>query len=281
MAIPGVGYDRAHSTIADTSSGPSDSIWAKAPISEMTANPAKGYYIYERFLLPPVLVTPTITTQALYGNGLKAFGDTGGTILSTAGASTGRGGGLVLLTDGTDNDGLNIATMSLPFQIIRGGGDVFFEARWKVLGIAANAQGIFCGLYEQQTLTKILPIVDAGTLADANYVGFFKNEAAATFNAVYKANGVTQVTVKATAGTLVADTYVKTGFYYDDTAQILRMYVNGLQVGSDYTLASAAGTDFPNDVPLGFCFAMKNGAGAANLDTSTLNWYRAAQVTPT
>lgn len=281
MGLPGVGYDRAHSTIADTSSGPSDSIWGVAPIEEIQTTPGKGYHIFERFLLPGVLVTPTITTQAVYGNGLKAFGSTGGTILSTAGATTGRGGGLVLLTDGTDNDAISIANIALPFQIIQGGGDVFFEARWKLLGIAANAQGLFCGLIEQQTLSAIIPIVAAGTMADANYVGFFKNEAAATFNAVYKANGITQVTVKATAGTLVADTYVKTGFYYNDTAKVLRMYVNGLQVGADYSMASAAGTDFPNDVPLGFCFAMINGSGAANLDTSTLNWYRAAQVTPT
>lgn len=283
MGLPGVGYDRAHSTIADTSSGPSDSIWATAPIEEIQSTPGKGYHIFERFLLPGVLVTPTINTQAVYGNGLKAFGDTGSTILSTSGATTGRGGGLVLLTDGTDNDAISIANIALPFQIIQGGGDVFFEARWKLLGIAANAQGIFCGLMEQQTLATAIPLTAANppVVADSNYIGFFKGEAAATFNAVYKANGVTAVNIKASAGTLVADTYVKTGFYYNDTAKILRMYVNGLQVGADYTLATAAGTDFPNDVPLGFCLAMKNGSGAANLDTCTLNWYRAAQVTPT
>jgi hypothetical protein len=281
MAIPGVGYDRAHSTTADTSSGPSDSIWGTCPTSEILANPGRGYHVFERFLQPPVLVTPTITSEANYGAGLKAFGQTGGTILSTAGASTGRGGGLVLLTDGTDNDAVTIAQIALPFQIIQGGGDVFLEARWKVKTIAANAQGIFCGLIEQQTLTGTVPIADAGTMADANFVGFLKNEAAATVNATYKANGVTAVVIKSSAATLVADTYLKTGFYYNDTAKILRMYCNGLQVGSDYTLATAAGTDFPNDVPLGFCLAMKNGSGASANDTCTLNWYRAAQVTPT
>lgn len=266
----------------DTTTGPSPSIWGTCPVLEFTEDPSKGYHVFERFLLPPVLVTPTITTQALYGNGLKAFGDTGGTILSTAGASTGVGGGIVLLTDGTDNDALAIATISLPLQIIRGGGNVWFEARFKTSTITDTTHSIFCGLYEQQTMSTILPIVAAGTMADANYVGFIRTEASsggAVLRAQYKANGVTAVDITATAKTIVADTYYKVGLLYNDQTLKLKMFVDGAQVGSDYTLASAAGTDFPNDVPLGFCFAMHNGASAANLDKCTLNWYRMAQQT--
>ena len=61
-------------------------------VGDIALDPSKGYHVFERFLQPPVLVTPTITTQANYGNGLKAFGDTGGTILSTGGAATGLAG---------------------------------------------------------------------------------------------------------------------------------------------------------------------------------------------
>lgn len=278
MSLIGVGYQREAMSAVDPGNGPSDSIWAQCPIQDIRNGLTNGTYLFDRFDKAPVLVTPTITTEAVYGGGYKAFGSTGGTILSTAGATTGLGGGLVLLTDGTDNDALSLTQISLPFQTSRGVGSVWFEARLKIKTIAANAQGLFFGLIEQQTTSAIIPIVAAGTMADANFYGFFKNEAAATMNAQYKANGVAAVNIKASAHTFVADTFVKLGAYYNDGAKTLRMYVNGLPVGSAYSMATGNGTDFPNDVPMGLCLAFINGSGASANDTCTLNWWAAAQV---
>ena len=56
-------------TAADTNRGPSNAIWGRMPIDTILDDGSNGFFFREDWLKMPVLTTPTITTQANYGNG--------------------------------------------------------------------------------------------------------------------------------------------------------------------------------------------------------------------
>lgn len=259
---------------ADTSRGFSPNVWRNCPLASLNEDPSIGTFFYENWTRVPVLTTPTITTQANYGGGWKAFGSSGGTVVTSAE----QGGGLVL-TETDDNEGIGLATIALPFKIIRGGGDFWMECRFKTNEVADTKHGIFIGLLDSATLSATVPIAAAGTLADENFVGFHRLEADGDqMDTVYKADGVTQVTVQADAlhTALVADTYTKIGMRYNASDYTLTFYQNNLELSSTKTVPVAAGTDFPNDVQMGLVVAML----CASSDDAivTLSWIAAAQL---
>lgn len=259
---------------ADTNRGPSPTIWGKCPVIDITKDPRTGIHQWDDFIEIPHITTPTITTEAAIGGklGYKAFGSSGGTLVSG-----GSQYGDLVFTETDDNQGIGLATIALPYRIARGYGHVAMEARVKTSVITDNENGFFIGFQGQQTLSATVPIAAAGTLADNNFVGFHRLEGDGDqIDCVYKANGVTQVTALADASpsALVAGTYFKVGFFYDDNTKILTYYINGLPVKS-YTMATADGTDFPNDVPMGLCAAML--CASNNDSVLTMDWWRAAQ----
>jgi hypothetical protein len=221
--------------------------------------------------------------EAYWDAGLKAFGDNGGFITAVD-----QIGGAVKLGSDGDNEGASIAQMEQPFQISRSYGNLSFEARIKASTIADTKNGFFIGLADSTALTATVPITAAGAIADLNIVGFHRLEGDGDqLDCIYKANGVTQVTVQTDAlgvaplsSALVADTYVKVGMrYYPNHYQLGKywlaffidnIYVAGVQV------ASADGTDFPNDVRLGFVFATLN-ATASTPGDNTIDWARVGQ----
>ncbi len=262
----------------DTDRGPSNAIWGRMPMDSVTNDPTIGFYQRWDFLKMPVLVTPTITAEAFYGDGLKAFGSTGGTVVS-AGI---LGGGGVVITESDDNEGVGVQSIALPFKIDRGQGRQALEIRMKTNEVANTKHGFFFGLGDQQTLTAIVPIAAAGTLADENLAGFHRLEGDGDqIDAVYKADGVTQVTVQAdgipTGLTLAADTYFKLGLLFEPYGifgtNYLSWWYNGILV-TKYQIPAADGTDFPNDVQMGALFAM---LCASNDDAvCTIDWIQGA-----
>ena len=260
---------------SDTRKGPSPNLWYACPSpQELIEGPRYGYgnvWGPDRFLNSRAFTVPT--TEANF-NEYKGFSDTGGAMAIASAA----GGGIILSSD-DDNEGASIADVTLPFKIIRGGGSLWFEASVQTSTIADTKVGFVIGLWEQQTLSATVPIAAAGTLADANFVGFHRLEGDGDqIDIVYKANGVTQVS-QTDAQTLVADTAMKLGFYYDDASFVLTYFANGIKIGTPKTIPTAAGTDFPNDVLLGKCFAVLNAAGSSP-GTVTCNWWRAVQLFP-
>lgn len=268
----------------DTNRARSPNIWGDCPLLDLAENPTLGALLWYDNFRSPVLVTPTITTEANYGDGLKAFGTSGGTLLW---AGIENGGGYVF-TEATDNEGVSFATIQLPFKIDTTKGKMWFETRLKASSVTDSVQGFVAGLWEQQTLSATVPIAAAGTLADANFVGFHRLEGAGNnINTVYKANGVTQVTVKSgaisstagvhtVAGNLSADTFIKLGMKYDPQLNKLFFYINGVKLADSKTLPTAQGTDFPNDVQLGICIAMLLATSASN--TLTIDYVGCAQL---
>lgn len=282
MAVNKVDY--RSTKIEDVTRSPSPQIWGDCRVDDIDEDAAVGIFIRDDFRITALLATPTLTTEAYYNNGWKAFGSAGGTLL---GASLLGGMGIVA-TETDDNQGVNLATLALPFKISRASGKFWWEARLKIGSIVTLDTGWVAGLMDQQTLTAIVPITAAGALADVNFFGFQKPEASTTtFNSTYKANGVAQVVVKSgvladcpTTTAVAADTFIKVGMKYEPVpgpygAYQLSYFVNGFRLPDRYTMAAADGTDFPNDVNMGLVFA--NLCGSNNDSVLTVDWVQVAQ----
>ena len=265
--------------VANTSRYPTPQLWGKVNrLFQYEEEPLRhGIFFREDWVKAPVLATPTITTEANYGNGWKAFGSSGGTAI---GAAIEGGGGLIL-TETDDNQGIGFQTIQSPFKISRAHGELIFETRLKVNTVTDTRFGLFAGLMQLTTLSVTNPIAAAGTLADLNFVGFHRLEADGDqIDTVYKANGVTQVTVEADAipstTSLAADTYIKLGMTFNPQDNKLRFFFNGVQAETTYLMASTDGDDFPNDVLLAPTLAM---LCASNDDAIvTWDWIQVAQL---
>lgn len=255
--------------LSDTSRGPSPSIWSDCPVLEILAGVKDGVYLFDDFVNGPRVAAGAEAASGAY----RGFASTGG--LVTDGGEI--GGTLDLSSDG-DDEGASFRTSCAPFQIDRALGKLWFEARVKSSTIADTKHGIFVGLLENVALTATVPIAAAGTLSDNNFVGFHRLEGDGDmFDTVYKANGVTQVTLQADAVTIAADTWVKLGMVFDPADNSLSFYANGVKLSTTYTIPADDGTDFPNDVRLGLAIAVLN-ATASTPGSSEIDWWRAAQL---
>lgn len=258
--------------VNDNDSRFSPFVWKDCPIRELKDGTVEGWIFEDDFCNPPVLATNTAETAATGSGSYYGFTSDGGAFA----VADEVGGALTLSSDG-DNEGASIRTIGRPFQISRSHGKLWFECRLKTSTIDNDKHGIFVGLTDSLTLSATVPIAAAGTLADENFVGFHRLEGDGDkVDCVYKANGVTQVTVEADAGTLVADTYIKLGMIYNADTYVLTFYVNGVAVDT-YTVVAAAGTDFPNDVRLGLVLAVLN-ATASTPGNTTIDKWRCAQL---
>ena len=249
---------------------PSPAIWANCPILEMALDPTVGFGIYEDFA--NFANAASATAVAHLSKGWTGYTDAGGTIVDAAII----GGGKTFASDG-DDEGAAICASSQPFIITRYGGEFWFEACLQVSAIDNTKNGIFVGLMDSQTLSATVPIAAAGTLADANIVGFHRLEADGDkLDTVYKADGVTQVTVKADAITLVAATDVKVGMRFTPDDGYLRFYKDGVELADKKLIPNSTGLDFPDDISMGPVFALLNATGSTP-GSATLKWIRAYQ----
>ena len=251
----------------DTGPLPSGALWHQ--VDAELNRPGLWMHQFEDFT--DDVYTETLPTADDPWHGLRVFTSSGAT-LNAVDAE----GGVRELVEATDNEGLSISRGIYSFKIIQGAGPLVFEARVKRTNITATF-GFFLGLIENVAPTAILPIAADGTLSDNNLVGFYQPEGDPDgVDTAYKANAVTAVTVKADAVTLVADTYVKLGMLYNRAGDFaLEFTKDGVILPDRKIIPTAAGTDFPNDVRLGWIFAVLNGATAAL--NASIDWVRVAQ----
>jgi hypothetical protein len=246
----------------------SPKLWGNCPIEGILAGRVDGMFLFNDFCNQMPVAAGA---EAQYSD-VMGFADTGGTGVDAALL----GGALTLSSDG-DNEGAGIRTPTQCFQISQDLGELWYEARIKKSTIAATKHGAFLGFIDEQALADNIPIVDAGDLMDANLVGFFLDEDNTTgVDTVYKANGITAVTVKADAVTIAADTFVKLGMHFDGAA-LLTFYADGVPLADTKAIPNATGTDFPADVRLGLVFSVLN-ATATTPGSSTIDWWAAAQL---
>jgi hypothetical protein len=200
--------------------------------------------------------------------GYRTYLDTNVTCVQV---KTAQGGVIMLDTIDADNEegAITLGDSNILGSIVTTAGSnkkVWFETRVKFSDI--TAQSGYVGLADADSPANSL-IPDAGTgVASKNVVGFSVLEAApSVLRAIYDtAAGVT--TLNATAGTLVADTYVKLGIRYDGTN--VKYYVDGAVVGT--VLASA--TNFPDGVYLAPLWALKS--HEADDKNLSIDWWKFA-----
>lgn len=265
---------------ANSGMGYSGSIWADCPEEELRAGLATGPlgFLYERRFQSIPITFPT--TEANYMDG-AAFGSTG----ATGTASTKEiGGGLTIGSD-DDNEGASLRTVSAPAKIILTGGDFWFEARILSSVITDTTTDIFLGLFENVAFTSTVPIQASGAMADKNFVGFQRTETTAKggfMDCTYKTDGNAQVSAQANGVTLVADTYTNLGMKFIPKRNVGKgagyflWYQDGVQIAS-YLVTTTAGNPFPNDINLGFAFAILNAAGTSP-GTATIKHVKMAQL---
>jgi hypothetical protein len=267
---------------SNVQAGYSGTIWGDCPVDALRGGVIPGYLWEKRFNTEPI--TPP-TTEGNWGE-MAAFSDTGGTMTAD---TTEVGGGVAIGSDG-DNEGASMRSVIVPAKIILTGGDFWFEARMLTSTVTDAKHNIFLGLMENTALTAIVPITATGTLADKNLIGFQRPETArsvagtggAIMNAVYKADGVTAVTVQTDAVALVAATYTNLGMKFIPKRNVgkgpgyFQWFQDGVLVAQKLWITTA-GTDMPNDINLGFVFAVLN-ATASSPGTSTIKHVRMAQL---
>lgn len=271
MGIQSQYQNRVLST-ADATRTPSAGLWHQ--VDADTARRGMWCEYWNDFDINPGIATAVPTTVGPYFGGL-AFTSTGGTFTRVD-----TEGGVVDVGSDGDNEGGNFSQGTEPFKIIQDAGELVFECRFKTSTIADTKHGIFIGLMEAHTQTATVPIAADGTIADSNYVGLMRLEADGDkLDTFYRANGITEVTVKADAITLVADTWIKVGMTFNRGGDNeLRFYQNGIELVDTKAIPSAAGTDFPNDVRMGVAYAVINATGSTP-GTTELDWIRCAQRT--
>lgn len=270
--------------VANTGSNPSPYIWGDCPWDSIESGKIRGYtrwFDFDRFKAS----SNVNAAEAYWAEGFNVFGSDGAPVTLGSNSTVGAPAfGTVTIGSDGDNEGASIRQSQANLMITgpnatstSRSGKLWMEARIKSSTITDTKHGIFCGLMDTTAVSATVPIAAAGTLADVNLVGFHRLEGDGDYlDCVYKANGVTAVTVEADSQVLVADTYVKVGMVYNPSTYVLTFYGNGIALCTK-EVPAAAGTDFPNDVQLGFVFAVLN-ATASTPGTSTIDWVKLAQT---
>ncbi len=263
--MPGT-YSGYSGVVSDKSALPSSALWHQV---DADLN-KRGLWTeeWQDFVRIPIAAEPTTTAD--YGP-IKLFSDSGATFLELDAE-----GGIFNFVEATSNEGLSIASLHQPFKIIQGAGTLVFEARVKVASITV-ASNLFVGMLDSTAMTAVIPITAGGVTSSHNMVGFFGGEAdiLGEVATTYTANSVTMVEVKADAFLMEADTWIKMGMVFNRKGDnLLEFFVNGNVLPDTKAIPSAAGTDFPNDVRLGWIIATLGGAGAVDTD---VDWIRCAQ----
>ena len=281
--------NRVDLLVGNSTRRPSDSVWGKCPIMDIQRGKVNGYFRHVNFgeLKESANVN---AAEAYWTNGILLFGSDG----ATATLLDAVGGGLTVGSDG-DNEGIGLRGQNVPFQISRSHYDLWFEVCLQTSTVADTKHGFFTGLIADSAITATSPIAAAGTLADVNFVGFHRLEGDGDqIDTVYKADGVTQVTVdtdaldgatsegQTIASALSAATDFKLGMRFipgghKDSNYRLVFYYNGIPLVTSKEIPSAAGTDFPNDVRLGWIFTLLNATGTTP-GTCALKWLQCAQI---
>jgi hypothetical protein len=278
------------SNVPNTGANYSPMIWKDCDLDNLRSKSIAGC-LFERDFTSFKSSTNVNAAEALWDAGFMLFGDAGATVTlgSDPTAAADAWGTVALGSDG-DNEGAYMRQVVSPWRLTGPNatasaqtGKFWAEWRMKSSTITDTKHGMFSGFIEDVAASAVIPITAAGVLADKNLVGFHRLEGDGDqLDCVYKADGITAVTVLAdalgtgtTPGPLVADTYINVGLTYDPLDATLRYWGNGIQLTTK-VIPAAAGTDFPNDINLGFIFGVLN-ATATTPGTSTIDHVRIAQ----
>ena len=236
---------------------PTAAIWNNFNLSDMRKNPFAGSLLECDFA---------------HGENIpdSRFTDASALIAVVPGAA---GVGELTLFSTADNEEACVQWTGCPITS-SGGQPWAIEVRVKASQIANTKGGWFIGLMAGDVALAGDHIVDGGTLADVGAIGFQNKEGDGDIiDVVYDKAAQTQNEHDDDYVTLVADTYITLGLYYDGTT--IAMYLNGVATGTAISAADIAADDFPAADILCPTFVLKN--AAADDVTTYLDWIRCAQ----
>lgn len=207
-------------------------------------------------------ILPDMTKAHVYWEDFDTFTAADWTITTvedgTGGSATealtdGDGGLLLITNDNADDDSDFFNKVGESFLFVAGK-KLWFEARFKVSD--ATQSDVVIGL--QITDTTPLDVSDG--------VFFLKADGAATASFLVEKDNT--ATTTATVATLVDDTFIRLGFFFDGKSKI-SIFVDGVKVEVSVT------TNLPDDEELTISFGIQNGEAAVK--TMTLDYVLAAK----
>ena len=245
----------------------SGKIWGKMDVPTLQSNPHCGRFEMRDFYRAEALAT------TVSNGGLFAFLDTSATAAPVA--TDDDRGRMILSTATTDNNAAGLTdgdNVLAPWRIdVTKQNDVAFECSFTLSSIVDVA--ILVGLGEEGLAANDTLADNTGAIADKDFVGFRTLTAAPTeLDAFFKEEGQTEVEVAAAAGTIVAGTAIKAGFYYDASKDTIKYYVDNVLVG---TQTGVTDVNFPTGEGLAPLVYIKTGS-AADKEIS-IDWWAIAQ----
>jgi len=261
---------------ANTSTTFTGAIWDNFPIADLRRNPHLGTWLeYDPTFRPE----QQIPERAEYTGAHNSVTETH--VAATTLAAIERN--LVISEDASaaDNDA---CAVQFPGPVtISGGKPWAFEVDFDVTTVTDDDMETFIGLMEASTLADEMPYSDGGAYAAAvDLIGFELKGVAtgggAGLDSIYKAGADTVVTHQADVGTLVANTAVTAGMYYNGTT--IAVYVNGTAktVIAAADIADVTTDTFPAAVVGYLTAAIKGDSGVADGDDLNIRAFRVAQL---
>jgi hypothetical protein len=199
------------------------------------------------------MVQPDPTLFHTYFNDFDTYVAGDWTVTETDAAATqaltaGDGGLLLITNTAADNDLVALQKNPAAFTFTAGK-KTFFRCRFKVSDAT------------QSDLVFGLQVVDATPLDVADGIYFLKADGAATVDFICRKNASTGSTTASAVATMVDDTFIELGFYYDGQSKVA-YEVNGSVLGS----LDASSTYLP-DTTCTVSFALQNGEAVAKTMT--------------
>jgi len=260
MAQPEIQY--SDSLRENTSRGPSNTIWHNCPVLSFIEDPGKGTHFFDDFETWTDGGSPWKTTKTT-STIVRLADETGGVIQHNNSITNDSGAVMVL---GDDVGASYVITKD-------NGKKLWFECRLKVSSLATNAGNVFVGLCEESLATATTDIIAIGdTIVAVDHVGFAILAADPSgVDVVHGINGTASTQLIDNFDTVVADTYMKLGLYFDGKNTI-SFYLNGLKSA---TTVLANATNFPTGEELALYIVSTVGSGSIAYKAE-FDWARVA-----
>lgn len=270
----------------------SPNIWHECPAAEIDIGMADGIHFFDDFTAGYELAAGSSLTKL---GRYECIADSGASLTTeddtTATDASGMWGAQEFVAGTT-------ADADLVMQL--GGGGAYsisstkadakklvFEARLKVSTIVDGVSSFFVGLGEPSRAVNagVFTTTQGDTvdtaMADAAFIGFWRSDADGNgLNFIYSANGQTAVDHIVDVHTLVADTYVKVGFFYNPDeikARRIKVYADNVQNLATYvTSTNISAATFPEGEVMSPVIGHNNDDGSTAC-TLTVDWWGASQ----
>lgn len=257
---------------------PSRTIWENCPWLELASGTRDGFAYFDNLIGNYVQAANVAASATTLGDPWAAFTNAtaGATVASVVSPTDSLGAMQLISTTAQEgvHAGLHTAkNTNALIEPLSATNRIWFETRLKCSTITTTEGAFFAGLMEVGRLITLGTIATGGgAVAAVDHVGFLKATVTAPSKIQTSVGDGTSTIINAAAGTLVAATYVKLGFYWNGPGNVGTFYVNGV---NDSTTISTTTTGFPLSENLAFYLGFLAGA-AGTSQSITVDWAKVA-----